>query len=271
MIYHHRDGGNSDHLVCSSPSSVTHRNAAQSLHPGVVPLNKESLGWLHGIMAQPSHFDIVFVGFGHSVLAMSGEETLAQVNREIEHPKLKNLEKTGLVIFVYSLLFTSLVSFFAVMIIPDKVGPEYFGNLIGGIAMYPRWPHRPAAGIPWLRGVGGRAHFGGRAKHIDRRRQRRAEPHGRGRRADLCVSEAASPLRHQLPRRQPDRCPATAYHFLTRGNVYRTGGTLRLRRDLEFCLHVAGGGRAALQGSREPGVAGPRQSQRLSGKKSRWA
>ncbi len=79
---------------------------------------------------------ILFVGFGHSVLAMSGEETLAQVNREIEHPKLKNLEKTGLVIFIYSLLFTSLVSFFAVMIIPDKVRPDYFANLIGGIAMY---------------------------------------------------------------------------------------------------------------------------------------
>ena len=40
--------------------------------------------------------------------------------------------KTGLIIFVYSLLFTSLVSFFAVMIIPDKTRPEYFGNLIGG-------------------------------------------------------------------------------------------------------------------------------------------
>ena len=68
---------------------------------------------------------------------MSGEETLAQVNREIAHPKLKNLEKTGLVIFVYSLLFTSLVSFFAVMIIPDNVRPEYFGNLIGGICGVP--------------------------------------------------------------------------------------------------------------------------------------
>jgi amino acid transporter len=111
------------------------------LHGGVIPLNKESLGWLDttwfrhlplGILTSV----ILFVGFGHSVLAMSGEETLAQVNREIEHPKLKNLEKTGLVIFIYSLLFTSLVSFFAVMIIPDKVRPDYFANLIGGIAMY---------------------------------------------------------------------------------------------------------------------------------------
>ena len=42
----------------------------------------------------------------------------------------------GLVIFVYSLLFTSLVSFFAVMIIPDNVRPDYFADLIGGIAVY---------------------------------------------------------------------------------------------------------------------------------------
>ena len=106
------------------------------LHAGVVPLNKESLGWLYGSWFSHLTWIIVFVGFGHSGLAMSGEETLAQVNREIEHPKLKNLEKTGLVIFIYSLLFTSLVSFFAVMIIPDKVRPDYFANLIGGIAMY---------------------------------------------------------------------------------------------------------------------------------------
>ncbi len=111
------------------------------LHAGVVPLNKDSLGWLDTTWFRHLPLGIlttivVFVGFGHSVLAMSGEETLAQVNREIEHPKLKNLEKTGLVIFIYSLLFTSLVSFFAVMIIPDKVRPDYFANLIGGIAMY---------------------------------------------------------------------------------------------------------------------------------------
>ncbi|HTW32420.1 MAG TPA: APC family permease [Candidatus Sulfotelmatobacter sp.] len=103
---------------------------------GAIPLNKESLGWLKGTWISHLTWIILFVGFGHSVLAMSGEETLAQVNREIEHPKLKNLEKTGLVIFIYSLLFTSLVSFFAVMIIPDKVRPDFFANLIGGIAMY---------------------------------------------------------------------------------------------------------------------------------------
>lgn len=106
------------------------------LHTGAMTLDHRSLGWLDGTWLSHLTFIILFVGFGHSVLAMSGEETLAQVNREIEHPKLKNLQKTGLVIFLYSLLFTSLVSFFGVMIIPDAVRHEHFANLIGGIVMY---------------------------------------------------------------------------------------------------------------------------------------
>ena len=105
-------------------------------HAGVIPISKESMGWLYGTPFRQLTLVLMFVGFGHSVLAMSGEETLAQVNREIEHPKLKNLEKTGLVIFIYSLLFTSLVSFFAYMIIPDNIRPNFFANLIGGLAMY---------------------------------------------------------------------------------------------------------------------------------------
>ena len=97
--------------------------------------DRESLGWLLNTWAARIPLIMLLVGFGHSVLAMSGEESLAQINREIEHPKLKNLEKTGLVIFLYSLFFTSLVSFFAVMIIPDGVRKDYFANLISGLAM----------------------------------------------------------------------------------------------------------------------------------------
>ena len=78
----------------------------------------------------------ILMAFGHSFLAMSGEESLAQVNRELEYPKHRNLMKAGMVIFVYSLLFTSLVSFFAYALIPDEVRPQYFDNLISGIAMY---------------------------------------------------------------------------------------------------------------------------------------
>jgi amino acid transporter len=106
-------------------------------------MDKEAWGWLSGTWAQQVTLIMLLVGFGHSVLAMSGEETLAQVNREIESPKLKNLEKAGLVIFLYSLLFTGLVSFFAVMIIPDNVRPNFFANLIGGISMYLAGPELP--------------------------------------------------------------------------------------------------------------------------------
>jgi amino acid transporter len=95
-----------------------------------------ALGWLEGTWAANLTAIMILVGLGHAVLAMSGEETLAQVNREIASPKLKNLERAGFVIFVYSLLFTSLVSFFAVMLIPDSARPAFLDNLIGGLAMY---------------------------------------------------------------------------------------------------------------------------------------
>jgi amino acid transporter len=103
---------------------------------GNMKLDKGSLGWLDGYhWAHTITLIIIFVGLGHSVLAMSGEESLAQVYREIEHPKLKNLKKAGLVIFIYSLVNTSLVSFFAVMIIPDDVRGNFTENLIGGLSM----------------------------------------------------------------------------------------------------------------------------------------
>src|SRR5438477_1078088 len=95
-------------------------------HPSNIHLTPDALGWLaHSHLPQMFGVIAIFIALGHSVLAMSGEESLAQVYREIESPKLPNLKKAGMVIFVYSLLFTSLVSFFAVMIIPD-VERQYY-------------------------------------------------------------------------------------------------------------------------------------------------
>src|SRR5436190_9935110 len=127
------------------------------LPPAPIPSNlsfsggeDNALGWLKGLhwfvpdgnrykIAEnaPSIIGLlgILIAFGHSVLAMSGEETLAQVNRELEHPKLKNLMRAGIVIFIYSVLFTSLVSFFAVALIPDDKRPDYLANLISGLAM----------------------------------------------------------------------------------------------------------------------------------------
>jgi amino acid transporter len=95
-----------------------------------------SLGWLRGTALPDITAVAIFIGLGHSLLAMSGFETLAQVYRELEAPKLKNLRTTGLVVIIYSLVFTSLVSFFAVMLIPDGQREKYLDNLIGGLSMY---------------------------------------------------------------------------------------------------------------------------------------
>src|SRR5437899_4846663 len=96
-----------------------------------------ALGWLrHTSLPYKIGLIGILIGLGHSVLAMSGEETMAQVYREIEHPKLPNLKKAALVIFLYSLVFTAGVAFFSVMIIPDSVRASFQDNPIGGLTMY---------------------------------------------------------------------------------------------------------------------------------------
>ena len=119
--------------------TIFHRGA--SLPPLPFPSNlhfsPDALGFLKGTkFATSLGLFGVLMAFGHSVLAMSGEESLAQVNREIEHPKLRNLKRAALVIAVYSFFFTGLCSLLAVMIIPDAVRVHvYRDNLIAGMAM----------------------------------------------------------------------------------------------------------------------------------------
>ena len=106
--------------------------------PSTLHFSSDSLGFLR-YTRLPTMLGLfgIIMAFGHSVLAMSGEETLAQVNREIEHPKLKNLKRAAIVIAIYSFLFTGLASLLAVMLIPDSVRvPVYRDNLIAGLAMY---------------------------------------------------------------------------------------------------------------------------------------
>jgi amino acid transporter len=121
---------------CGYTIAVRHSVLPPLPHPKNLRLSPSALGWLaHSSLPQAFGIIAIFIALGHSVLAMSGEESLAQVYREIESPKLPNLKKAGLVIFIYSLVFTSLVSFFAVMIIPDSIRQNFLENLIGGLAM----------------------------------------------------------------------------------------------------------------------------------------
>ncbi len=109
--------------------------------PGNLKFSPEALGFLkHTNLAHDlaTKFGLlgILIAFGHSVLAMSGEESLAQVNRELAHPKLKNLKRAAIIIAIYSFVFTGMTALLFVMIIPDAVRvPVYKDNLIAGLAM----------------------------------------------------------------------------------------------------------------------------------------
>jgi len=107
------------------------------LPPFEIRLSDEAYGWLKDLdWAKSLGILSIMIAFGHSLLALSGEETLGQVYREVEYPKLKNFEKTGVIIFVFSVIVTPGVSFLGMMLIPDSIRPQYVDNLIGGIAMF---------------------------------------------------------------------------------------------------------------------------------------
>ena len=104
--------------------------------PDNLHLSDDALGWLKGTVAPSITAIAILIGLGHSLLAMSGEESMAQVYREIAAPKLKNLERAGFIIFLYSLIFTAGVAFLAVWIIPDAERLKHIDNLIGGLSMF---------------------------------------------------------------------------------------------------------------------------------------
>ncbi len=120
----------------------THAHLPPAPRVGNLHFSPGALGFLSGTsLARDFGLFGIIMAFGQSILAMSGEETLAQVNREIEHPKLKNLKRAAIVIAIYSFLFTGFASLLAVMIIPDSVRVSVYGsNLIAGLAMYMTGP-----------------------------------------------------------------------------------------------------------------------------------
>jgi len=131
----HRHGRDPDRLVhvynSASPDAAPTKppDPASSDH-------KESLGWLNGTFF--SHLTWILtvrrlraLRAGHERAKKRWRKSTGKSNTKAQEPG-----KTGLVIFIYSMLFTSLVSFFAVMMIPDRGAARLLANLIGGISMY---------------------------------------------------------------------------------------------------------------------------------------
>src|SRR5256712_2094784 len=104
--------------------------------PSHLRFSDEGLGWFKGTWWPTVPIAAIIIAFGHSVLSMSGFETLAQVYREIEFPKLKSLKITGNIVCTYATISTGGITLLAAMIIPDNVRKNYVENLLGGLAMH---------------------------------------------------------------------------------------------------------------------------------------
>src|SRR5271170_5912966 len=103
--------------------------------PRNLQFTNESLGWFKGTIFPSIPIIALMIAIGHSLLSMSGFETLAQVYREIAYPKTKNLKITANIVCWYAVVCTGVITVFAAMIIPDGERMKYVDNLLGGLAM----------------------------------------------------------------------------------------------------------------------------------------
>jgi amino acid transporter len=118
-------------LLLRGPAQIPPSPLARNLQ-----FSPDALGWLRGTMWPQIGAIGIVIAFGHSLLSMSGFETLAQVYREIAHPKLKNLKYTGNIVCIYAVFCTGVVTLFAGLIIPDAVRGQYVNNLLGGLTSH---------------------------------------------------------------------------------------------------------------------------------------
>lgn len=104
--------------------------------PKALAFSDEGLGWFKGSPFIQIGAIGMIVAFGHSLLAMSGFETLAQVYREIESPKLESLKRASLIVCLFAVISTGGITLLASMIIPDADRLTYADNLLGGLTRY---------------------------------------------------------------------------------------------------------------------------------------
>jgi len=145
------------------------------------------------------------------------------------------------------MLFTSLVSFFAVMIIPDSARPQFLDNLIGGLSMYLLGPlplrlafHGVVVlvGVLLLSGAVNTAIIGSNGV-LNRVAEDGVLPDW--------FPPPASPLRHHLAPHQHYRRPPVAHHSAHPRRRNHAGRSLRLRCRVELLDEGPVGSCLALQ------------------------
>src|ERR1700674_1975156 len=191
-------------------SALTLVKAGYNPVPLPVPQNlhfsKESLGFLGHSFPEQSlarMFGLlgILIAFGHSVLAMSGEESLAQVNRELAHPKLKNLKKARTV---------------RASVGHADSGCRPRSRLQRQSDLRPRHVHvgasHPAPDLPRICRRGRVPHPLRRGQHCDHRIQWRPQPCLRRRRPRRLVPLSPPQVRNKFPHHQHGRSAADPHH-----------------------------------------------------------
>ncbi|MFC1680143.1 APC family permease [Elusimicrobiota bacterium] len=106
-----------------------------SLPPISPVFSEEGLGWLENFDWVRAIGGVgIMIAIGHSFLGMTGAETLAQVYREMEAPKVVNLKRAAVMIFVFVVIMTPFSAFLGVMLLQPEVRLEYIDNLLAGVA-----------------------------------------------------------------------------------------------------------------------------------------
>jgi amino acid transporter len=103
--------------------------------PHNLKFDSTALGWFKGTVWPLIPAVAMVIAFGHSLLSMSGFETLAQVYRELAYPKLKNLKITANIVCCYAVVCTGVITVLAGMMLSPKDMSKYADNLLGGLAM----------------------------------------------------------------------------------------------------------------------------------------
>jgi len=110
-------------LVIWCPLTILLRDHVY-MPPAPLPRNlqfsPEALGWLKGTRWPSIPIIAMMIAFGHSLLSMSGFETLAQVYREIAYPKMKNLRITANIVCWYAVVCTGVITVFAGILISRR-------------------------------------------------------------------------------------------------------------------------------------------------------
>jgi hypothetical protein len=203
--------------------------------------SEDALGWLRN-SDWPRTVGLlgILIALGHSVLAMSGEETLAQVYREIEHPKLRNLERVGFIIFIYSRRDAAAVFRES----HQRAGHEFRGPVFS------------EAGFPGFCGDRGRADAVRGGEHGHCGLERRPEPRGGGWDPAAMVPAPAQAVWHFASHAEPGDDPTGCDDRAEPGRYFCVGRGVRIWRAVEFCDEQRGRAGIALQAAGEAGIQG---------------